>query len=88
MKFHETGAAGDIDGARAFAADLLEHAKHAEHDPGQSLIDAHLANGMVAFNAAFGDVLYPADEKSASRRRIVDEMTAFMVHGTAHRPQT
>jgi AcrR family transcriptional regulator len=49
---------------------------------------ARLHFGMVAFNAAFGDALYPADEKSASRRRIVDEMTAFMVHGTAHRPQT
>jgi AcrR family transcriptional regulator len=48
---------------------------------------ARLHFGMVAFNAAFGDVLYPADSEAAPRQRIVDEMTAFMVHGTAHRPQ-
>ena len=48
---------------------------------------ARLHFGMVAFNAAFGEVLYPADSEVASRSRIVDEMTAFMVHGTAHRPQ-
>jgi len=47
---------------------------------------ARLHFGMVAFNAAFGDALYPAGEEAASRERIVEETTAFMVHGTAHRP--
>lgn len=52
---------------------------------------ARLHFGMVAFNAAFGDALYPAGDTepggAATRERIVKEMTAFMVHGTAHRPQ-
>ena len=47
--FQCTFVKGDIDGARAFAADLVEHAGH---DPGAPLVDAYLANGMVAFTPA------------------------------------
>jgi AcrR family transcriptional regulator len=47
---------------------------------------ARLHFGMVVFNAAFSDALYPAGDGAADRERIVNEMTAFMVHGTAHRP--
>jgi AcrR family transcriptional regulator len=41
--------------------------------------------GMVAFNAAFGDALYPPGEDRPTREAIIDEMTAFLVHGSAHR---
>jgi hypothetical protein len=44
--------------------------------------------GMVAFNAAFGDALYPPGALTPSRERIIAETTAFFVHGTAHRPET
>jgi AcrR family transcriptional regulator len=47
---------------------------------------ARLHFGMVAFNAAFGDALYPPGEGRPSREEIIDEMTAFLVHGSAHRP--
>src|ERR1700712_2183305 len=40
--------------------------------------------GMVAFNAAFGDHLYRSDSVP-SRERIVAEMTAFIVGGSANR---
>jgi AcrR family transcriptional regulator len=44
--------------------------------------------GMVAFNAAFGESLYPPGELAPNRDRIIAETTAFFVHGTAHRPKT
>jgi AcrR family transcriptional regulator len=47
---------------------------------------ARLHFGMVAFNAAFGETLYPRTAQGPGRERIVEEMAAFMVHGTAHRP--
>jgi hypothetical protein len=43
---------------------------------------------VVAFNAAFGESLYPSDARRPSRERVIEEMTAFFVHGTAHRPST
>ena len=46
---------------------------------------ARLHFGMVAFNAAFGDGLYPPGEGRPSREEIIDEMAAFLVHGSAHR---
>lgn len=53
---------------------------------------ARLHFGMVAFNAAFGDALYPDGDDDpgggATRERIVKEITAFMIHGTAHRPES
>ena len=47
---------------------------------------ARLHFGMVAFNAAFGDALYSADGGRPTRDEIIDEMVAFLVHGSAHRP--
>src|SRR5262249_7732176 len=42
--------------------------------------------GMVAFNAAFGDALYAPGKDRPTREEVIDEMTAFLVHGSAHRP--
>jgi hypothetical protein len=42
---------------------------------------------VVAFNAAFDESLYPSGARRPSRDRIITEMAAFFVHGTAHRPQ-
>jgi AcrR family transcriptional regulator len=42
--------------------------------------------GMVAFNAAFGDHLYRPDSVP-SRERIIAEMSAFIVGGSAYRSQ-
>jgi hypothetical protein len=42
---------------------------------------------LVAFNAAFDESLYPSGARRPSRDRIITEMAAFFVHGTAHRPQ-
>lgn len=47
---------------------------------------ARMHFGMVAFNAAFGESLYPDGVAAPGRQRVVDEAAAFMVHGTAHRP--
>jgi AcrR family transcriptional regulator len=47
---------------------------------------ARMHFGMVAFNAAFGESLYPDGVEAPGRQRVVDEAAAFMVHGTAHRP--
>jgi AcrR family transcriptional regulator len=40
---------------------------------------------VVAFSAAFDDSLYPSDARRPSRQRIIDEMVAFFIDGTAHR---
>jgi class 3 adenylate cyclase len=79
--FQCTIVKGDVDGARAFAADLLEHAKHAEHDPGQSLIDAHLANGMVAFNAGEFETAMKFHETGAGLCRPESDQPRFLTHG-------
>jgi hypothetical protein len=42
---------------------------------------------VVAFSAAFDESLYPSGARRPSRDRIITEMAAFFVHGTAHRPQ-
>jgi hypothetical protein len=41
---------------------------------------------VAAFCAAFDESLYPSDVRRPGRERIIDEMTAFFIHGTAHRP--
>ena len=51
------------------------------------VVSTRLHFAVVAFNAAFGDSLYPSDRRRPSRERIIDEMAAFLVHGTAHRPR-
>jgi AcrR family transcriptional regulator len=54
--------------------------------PGANIkVLARLHFGMVAFNAAFGDTLYPAGGGAPSREEVIEEMTAFLVHGSAHR---
>jgi AcrR family transcriptional regulator len=42
--------------------------------------------GMIAFNAAFEDDLYAPGPRRPDRERIIAEISAFLVHGTAHRP--
>jgi hypothetical protein len=42
---------------------------------------------VAAFCAAFDESLYPSDVRRPSRERIIDEMTAFFIHGTAHPPR-
>jgi AcrR family transcriptional regulator len=49
------------------------------------VVSTRLHFAVVAFNAAFGESLYP-DARRPTRERVIDEMTAFLVHGTAHRP--
>ncbi|MDR5852615.1 helix-turn-helix domain containing protein [Caballeronia sp. LZ003] len=52
-------------------------------------VDAHIATrivfGFVFANALFSDMLFSAG-KRPSRRALIDEMTAFMMHGVSHRP--
>jgi AcrR family transcriptional regulator len=67
----------------------LERIGYSEMDaqgwPGANVkVLARLHFGMVAFNAAFGDALYPGGG-GPSRDEVIDEMTAFLVHGSAHR---
>ncbi len=76
--FQCTLVKGDIDGARAFAADLLEHA---ERDPGRPLIDAHLANGMVAFNAGEFEAAMKFHEVGAELSRPETDEPRFLTHG-------
>jgi AcrR family transcriptional regulator len=58
----------------------------AQRWPGANIkVLARLHFGMVVFNAAFGDALYPAGGGTPSREEVIDEMTAFLVHGSAHR---
>jgi tetratricopeptide (TPR) repeat protein len=76
--FQCTIVKGDIDGARAFAADLLEHA---QHDPGQCLIDAYLANGMVAFIGGEFEAAMKFHEAGAELCRPETDQPRFLTHG-------
>jgi class 3 adenylate cyclase/tetratricopeptide (TPR) repeat protein len=76
--FQCTFVKGDIEGARAFAADLLDHAKH---DPGQLLVDAYLANGMVAFNAGEFEAAKNFHETGVALSRLETDNPRFFTHG-------
>jgi len=68
----------DIEGARQLASDLFDHA---ERHPDRPLVDAFLANGMVALNA--GDFLTARDllEKGVSLSRPDTDQPHFFTHG-------
>jgi hypothetical protein len=76
--FQCTFVKGDIDGARAFAADLLEHAGQ---EPGEAMVDAHLANGMVAFDAGEFEAAMRSYETGASLCRPESAEPRFLTHG-------
>ena len=76
--FQCTFIKGDIDGARAFATDLLEHAAH---EPGEALIDAYLAKGMVAFTTGEFEAAMKFFEAGAALCRPETEQPRFLTHG-------
>jgi class 3 adenylate cyclase/tetratricopeptide (TPR) repeat protein len=76
--FQCTFVKGDIAGARSFAAGLL---RHAGQDAGPRLIDAHLANGMVAFNAGEFAAAVGFHEAGARLSRPETDQPRFLTHG-------
>jgi class 3 adenylate cyclase/tetratricopeptide (TPR) repeat protein len=76
--FQSTFVKGDLEGARAFAADLLEHAGN---QPGEALVDAHLANGMVAFEAGNFEEAMKFHEAGAALCRPETDQPRFLTHG-------
>ena len=69
---------GDVDGARTFAADLLEQAGN---EPGPSLVDAFLANGMVAFIAGDFETAMKFHEAGAGICQPETDQPRFLTHG-------
>lgn len=69
---------GDIDGARALAADLLEHAAD---EAGEALVDAYLAKGMVAFTIGDFEEAMKFFEAGAALCRPETEQPRFLTHG-------
>ena len=61
-----------------FAADLLELARR---DPGEVLVDAHLANGMVAFDAGESATAMTSYESGAELCRPEIDRPRFLTHG-------
>jgi len=76
--FQCTIVKGDMEGARTFAAGLLSHAGQ---DAGPRLIDAHLANGMVAFNAGEFEAAVRFHEAGARLSHPETDQPRFMTHG-------
>jgi class 3 adenylate cyclase/tetratricopeptide (TPR) repeat protein len=76
--FQCTFVAGDIGRARGFAADLLELARQ---EPGQASVDAHLANGMVAFDAGEFEAAIAFHENGARLCRPETDQPSFLTHG-------
>lgn len=76
--FQCTFVKGDLEGARAFAADLLEHAGN---EPSEALVDAHLANGMVAFEAGDFEEAMKFHEAGAALCRPETDQPRFLTHG-------
>jgi class 3 adenylate cyclase/tetratricopeptide (TPR) repeat protein len=69
---------GDVDGARAFAAELLDQAGH---EPGPAVVDANLANGMVAFNAGDFQAAMTFFETGAGLCSPQTDQPRFLTHG-------
>jgi class 3 adenylate cyclase/tetratricopeptide (TPR) repeat protein len=69
---------GDFEGARQLAAALVEHAGQ---EPGPALIDAHLANGMVAFDAGEFETAMKYFEAGAGLCRPESDQPRFLTHG-------
>ena len=76
--FQCTFIKGDIDGARAFAAELQEHAAH---DPGEPLVDAYLAKGQIAFTTGEFEVAMKFFEAGATLCRPETDQPRFLTHG-------
>ena len=76
--FQCTFVKGDIDAARSFAAGLLSHAGQSA---GPRLIDAHLANGMVAFNAGEFAAAVGFHEAGAKLSQPETDQPRFLTHG-------
>jgi tetratricopeptide (TPR) repeat protein len=69
---------GDINRARALAADLMERGRHAS---GQPLIDAYLANGMVAFINGEFEAAMNFHEAGARLCDPESDQPRFLTHG-------
>ncbi len=69
---------GDLERARALAAALIELAKH---ETGPALVDAHLANGMAAFNAGEFDAAVKVLETAVALSRPKTDQPRFLTHG-------
>jgi predicted negative regulator of RcsB-dependent stress response len=70
--------AGDIERARGFAGDLH---RLATQEPGEALVDAHLANGMVAFDAGEFAAAMASHESGARLCRPETDQPRFHTHG-------
>jgi hypothetical protein len=76
--FQCTFVASDIERARGYAADLLGLAKQGSEE---ALVDAHLANGMVAFDAGEFATAMTSYEAGAHRCRPEADQPSFLTHG-------
>jgi class 3 adenylate cyclase len=76
--FQSSIVKGDVVGARAFAADLLELAGN---EPGLALADAHMANGMVSFIAGDFEAAMKFHESGAKLCQPETDQPRFRTHG-------
>jgi len=76
--FQCTFIKGDIDGARALAAELEVHAAHV---PGEPLVDAYLAKGQVAFTTGEFEAAMKSFEAGAALCRPETDQPRFLTHG-------
>lgn len=76
--FQCTIVKGDIGAARQIAADLFEHARR---DPTQPYVDAHIANGMAAFNSGDFESARSFFEKGVSVSCAETDQPHFFTHG-------
>ena len=76
--FQCTLVKGDIAGAGQLAAGLFEHA---ERHPDRPVVDAHLANGMVAFHCGDFERAASFFERGVSLSRPETDQPHFFTHG-------
>jgi predicted negative regulator of RcsB-dependent stress response len=76
--FQCTIVKGDIPDAQTFAAGLLEHAGS---EPGEAMVDAHLAQGMAAFVAGEFEASIRFHETGAAMCRPETDPPRFLTHG-------
>ena len=69
---------GHLERARVLATGLIELA---EHEPGPALVDAHLANGMGAFNAGEFRIAVKSLETAVALCRPETDLPRFLTHG-------
>jgi AcrR family transcriptional regulator len=90
----EDDVAKDVGGTDSSLAQMLEQVEDIVHQEADYFgfrgldipVTTRVAFAMVMGMAVFNEWLFPPGKRKPSEARVIEEMTAFLVHGVGHRP--